>query len=188
MLGAGLGQFIMGPLADRFGRRKVVLTGILIYAVGSLLCILAPSMFFLIIGRLLQSLGSCAAIVIAYAVVRDVFSVEKSAKMYSILASMSMTAPIIAPLLGGALTTWFGSWRASFVFLLLFGVLSFISTFCLLDETLADDKRLSIKPSVIMRNMGLVIQDKSFRVSSFLCVNGIDDIIYFLWCISFSAG
>jgi len=124
----GSSMLIVGALSDRFGRRKVLLTGILLCLIASLGCALARSIEVLLIGRAFQALGSCAGVVIARAMVRDLFDREQTARAMSILAASVTIVPVMAPALGGYLQVWLG-WRASFFVVaigaaLLYGIVS----------------------------------------------------------------
>ncbi|HET8939390.1 MAG TPA: multidrug effflux MFS transporter [Polyangiales bacterium] len=119
MFGMGIGQLIYGPLSDRYGRRKPLVCGIAIYSLSSLGCALAPRIEALIALRFLQALGGAAGPVIARAVVRDLFSGPDIARVLSIMTLVMGAAPILAPLLGGAVLAT-ASWRA--IFFILTGV------------------------------------------------------------------
>lgn len=121
LAGMAIGQFFYGPASDRFGRRPSILTGVVIYTLGSAWCALAPSAEQLIFARFIQALGACAGGVVARAVVRDQFSHIETARMLSLLMLVMGLAPILAPL-GGGLLLNFGSWRLIFGFMTLFGV------------------------------------------------------------------
>jgi Bcr/CflA subfamily drug resistance transporter len=180
MLGVGTAQLFCGPLTDYYGRRRIVLVGLIIYLTGSLICIFSPSITILIIGRLLQSVGSCSAVVIAFAIVRDLYSVRKSARMYSYLNSVTMIAPVLAPMLGGYLNIWTGSWRASFVFLFLFGLASFCSIYYFLQETLPDNNRIKINIMNIFHRYSLIFKNIEFVTNSFYALTAL--VILFSFC------
>ena len=112
-IGLAVGQFLYGPLADRYGRRRPLLTGIVMYASATLLCALAPGIEVLLGGRFIQGLGAAAGPVIARAVVRDIYSGRRAAQVMSFVILVMTMAPLIAPLLGGWLTSALG-WRAAF--------------------------------------------------------------------------
>lgn len=120
LAGLGLGQLVYGPLSDRYGRKPPLLAGLVLFVVASVLCALAPSLATLTALRLLQGLGGCAGIVIARAVVRDCFSGPVLARAFSVVAMVSMLAPMLAPPLGALLLRW-ASWRFLFVVLAAFG-------------------------------------------------------------------
>ncbi|MCF6775185.1 multidrug effflux MFS transporter [Thiotrichales bacterium 19X7-9] len=179
MFGSGIGQLIFGPLVDRFGRRKIVLIGTSIYFIGTLLCFFAPSINLLILARLFQSIGACSLIVVAYAIVRDIYSVEKGATMYSKLGSVTMIAPVTAPLLGGYLMLLFNSWRATFGFLLLFAIVTLIVSYCFISETLKKEQQIKINLSVLIHNYFTVFKNGSFRLYSFITLMCITALFCF---------
>ena len=102
-LGMSLGQLFMGPLSDKFGRKKPLLFGCAIYALASLGCALATSLEGLLFFRFLQALGGCAGMVLTVSMVRDLFAIKDSARVLSYLVLVMGLAPILAPLIGGQL-------------------------------------------------------------------------------------
>ncbi|MGE7991006.1 multidrug effflux MFS transporter [Pseudomonas sp. NPDC089554] len=110
-----LGQLLVGPLADTFGRKPLVLGGLLVFVIGSALCGLAESLPVLLAGRVVQALGVCAVSVLARAIARDLFDGEALAKVLVFTMVIMASAPGFSPLIGGLLDTAFG-WRAAFVF------------------------------------------------------------------------
>lgn len=121
LVGVAGGQLVYGSLSDRFGRRPVLLVGLVVYVVGGLVCALAPAIEALIAGRVLQALGACAGFVIGRAMVRDVYGRERAASALGYLTAAVSVVPAIAPAIGGTLEVWFG-WRASFVLVVAVGV------------------------------------------------------------------
>src|SRR6185437_11133722 len=105
-LGFALGQLVYGPLSDRYGRRRPLLAGLLLYTVASLVCAVTPSVWPLIFGRLLEGLGACAGPVLARAVVRDLYDRDRAARMLSILFLVLSAAPLLAPSIGGQILIW----------------------------------------------------------------------------------
>ncbi|WP_210331084.1 multidrug effflux MFS transporter [Microvirga terrestris] len=134
-LGAmALGQLIIGPLSDSFGRRPVLLTGLLVFVVGSAICLLAQSIDILIFGRIIQATGGCAGITLSRAIVRDLYGRNQVASMIAYVTMGMAVAPMIAPTIGGLLETFFG-WRASFAFLIGFGGIALVFAYWRLKET-----------------------------------------------------
>ncbi len=121
-LSFALGQLIYGPLSDRYGRRKPLIVGLLLYFAADLLCAWAGSIEVLILGRFLQGLGACSGVVSCLAIVRDLYEGRAATRAMAKIASVCALAPILAPMLGGFLETHFG-WRASFFFMAFFGAL-----------------------------------------------------------------
>lgn len=121
-IGLAIGQLVYGPITDRFGRRLPLIAGLMIYALASLGCALAPQIETLIGMRLLQALGGCAGIVICRALVRDHFHGDAMANVLSALVLVMGAAPILAPTIGGKLQLWFG-WQSVFLLLAAFGTL-----------------------------------------------------------------
>lgn len=104
-------QLILGPLSDRTGRRPLVLIGIVVFIVGSLICALASSIGWLLFGRIVQAFGGCAGFVLSRAMVRDLHERERAASMIGVITMVMVLAPMLSPLLGGAIDSAFG-WRA----------------------------------------------------------------------------
>jgi DHA1 family bicyclomycin/chloramphenicol resistance-like MFS transporter len=121
VFGMAIGQLFYGPASDRLGRRPPLLLGIGIYIAASVVCALASNIETLLAARFVQALGGCAGSVVARAIVRDRFSAQETARMLSLMMLIMGVAPILAPLFGGLLVTYF-DWRACFWVLAAFGV------------------------------------------------------------------
>ncbi|PCI86413.1 MAG: multidrug transporter [Hyphomicrobiales bacterium] len=122
LLSLAFAQLIVGPLSDKYGRRPILLLGILIYVIASLASAFAINIETLISARIFQALGGCCGIVITRAIIRDVYSKSKGVVILSYLTAAITLAPMLAPILGAFLDQW-ASWRASFYFVAAFGVL-----------------------------------------------------------------
>jgi len=122
-LGLSIGQLAYGPVADRFGRRIPLLTGVGLFTLASVACAYAPSLEWLIGARFVQALGGCAGMVISRAVVSDKCDAVGSAKVFSQLMLVMGLAPILAPMLGGLLVNLYG-WQSIFIGLTLFSALA----------------------------------------------------------------
>lgn len=134
VIGFGVAQLISGPLSDRFGRRPVLLNGLVIYGLSSLACALSPNLDWLIAARFVQAVGCCTAAVVARALIRDVFTPAEGAKMLTKASSLLALAPLIGPVLGSYLQVGFG-WRAAFVFHTLFCLALGIAAWRYFEET-----------------------------------------------------
>jgi len=133
-LGIASAQLFYGPLADRFGRKPVLLGGIAIFLVGSIACLLATTIETLIVARFFQAIGCCAGPTISRAVVRDVFGREHAARALAYLGAAMGFIPALAPIVGGFLLTTF-DWRAIFVFMLVVAALTLFGLVAFFHET-----------------------------------------------------
>lgn len=143
LLGFGVGQFVMGPLSDRFGRRPVLLGGMAVYCIASLLAIAAPSFETLLLARALQGLGTSATRVIAVSIVRDCYAGRKMASVMSLAMMVFIAVPVIAPSFGQAVML-LAQWRGIFIVLMLYGVAALIWSALRMPETLPLSERKSI--------------------------------------------
>ncbi|THD81129.1 MAG: Bcr/CflA family efflux MFS transporter [Phenylobacterium sp.] len=138
LAGMAVGQFFYGPASDRMGRKPPILMGIAIFVLASLGCALATSAPLLIAGRFIQALGACAGGVVSRAVVRDRFSHVETARMLSLLMLIMGLAPILGPLLGGALLS-FGGWRLNFWFMTSFGLVIGLAAWLRMRESRSEE-------------------------------------------------
>jgi DHA1 family bicyclomycin/chloramphenicol resistance-like MFS transporter/DHA1 family florfenicol/chloramphenicol resistance protein-like MFS transporter len=134
LMSVGVGQLLVGPLTDRFGRRPVLLGGVAIYMVAALIGMTAVSIEMLYFSRILQGLGACASVTVAFAAVRDCYTPTEGAKLYSYLNGSLTLVPSLAPVLGGALTVALG-WRSNFAFMTGFAGLLWLSVYWRFGET-----------------------------------------------------
>lgn len=146
LIGFGAGQFVMGPLSDRFGRRPVLLGGMAVYAVASVLAVAAPSFETLLLARALQGLGTSATRVIATSIVRDCYAGRRMASVMSLAMMIFIAVPVIAPSFGQAVLL-VTQWRGIFVVLMLYGVLALVWSVLRLPETLPETERRSLAPA-----------------------------------------
>ncbi|WP_108649624.1 multidrug effflux MFS transporter [Dongshaea marina] len=130
----GLGQILIGPLADYFGRRKVALAGICLYLLCSASAGWAHSIEMLLLLRTLQGIAACCTSIVCYSVVRDTCSAEQSSKLYSQINGALSVAPALAPMLGGLLASHLG-WQSNFYFLALYAFFILLFVFFKLPET-----------------------------------------------------
>ena len=148
-IGISAGQLLYGPLLDRFGRKKPLYFGLVVYILASASCVFATSIDALIALRFIQALGSCAATVAAVAMVRDLFPVQDSAKVFAMLMLVLGVSPMIAPTLGGYVTSHMG-WHTIFIILTGIGIFNLIASFLWLPEAYKPDTTMSLKPKPIL--------------------------------------
>lgn len=161
LVGIALGQLLVGPLSDTWGRRRPLLIGLTVYIGASLACAFAPTVTLLIGFRVVQGLAGATGVVIARAVVRDLFSGVAVARFFSSLMLVTGLAPICAPLLGGALLR-VTSWRGVFVVLFVMGLLLLLMAVTGLPETLPPRRRAASGLAPTLRTLRVLATDRSF--------------------------
>jgi DHA1 family bicyclomycin/chloramphenicol resistance-like MFS transporter len=129
-----VGMLIHGPLSDRYGRRPVLMVGLVLYILGSLVCVFAPTIEVLLAARVVQAFGSSAGMTLSRAIVRDCFDRDRSASMIGYVTMGMAIAPAISPGIGGMLSEVF-DWRATFAAMCVFGVGTFVFALLSLHET-----------------------------------------------------
>lgn len=164
-IGISAGQLLYGPLLDRFGRKKPLFIGLTVYILASLGCAVSTSIDMLIVMRFVQAIGSCAAAVASVAMVRDLFPVKDSAKVFSLLMLVVGASPMIAPTVGGYVTAAFG-WQTVFLILTGMGVAILTATVLWLPDSFKPDTSLSLKPKPILLNFLSVIREPQFYTYS----------------------
>lgn len=165
-IGVSAGQLLYGPLLDRFGRKRPLHIGLLVYLLASLGCVFATSVEALIGLRFLQALGCCAATVAATAMVRDLFPVEENAKVFSLLLLVVGASPMLAPAVGGYVTAYLG-WHYIFIILTALAVLILAGAFWGLPESSAPDPHYSLLPGPITRSFLAVVREPRFTTYAF---------------------
>src|ERR671912_1491790 len=135
LLGFAAGQFLYGPVSDRVGRRPVLLFGLGLFVLASLACTLAPTVESLVTARFVQALGASGPIVLARAIVRDLYEGPRAGRELSRMGSIMGLVPALAPILGGLLHEAFG-WRSTFAATILFGLALAAAVAAVLPETL----------------------------------------------------
>ncbi len=161
LVGLGVGQLVVGPLSDRYGRRPLLLVGVSVFTVCSLACALAPSVAALVALRFLQALAGSAGIVLSRAIARDLRSGRELARLYALLLAINALAPILAPLLGGQLLR-VTSWRGSFVALALIGAALLVVSVVAVPESLAPADRRPGGLRAAGRSYAVLLRDRTF--------------------------
>lgn len=159
LFSSGVAQLFYGPLADRFGRRPVLLGALAFYAVAAALSVVATGFAFLLATRMLQGVTTAAGRVVGVAVVRDMYAGRRMAEVMSLAMTVFMIAPILAPGLGQLFLTA-GEWRGLFALLAAFGVVMVVWVALRLPETLAPEKRTPLSPASVTRAFGEVVSHR----------------------------
>jgi len=161
LIGFAAGQVIWGPVSDRRGRRPVLLAALVLYAAATLICAAAQSIDTLIAARLVQAIGGSGSIVLARAMVRDLYTGARAGRELSLMGAISGFAPIAAPMIGGVLETGFG-WRASFIVMAVLGAAAIVVVGRLLPETLRKPAAGPISLSFMGRSYAAVLRQGDF--------------------------
>jgi MFS transporter, DHA1 family, multidrug resistance protein len=170
MAGFGVGQIIFGPLCDRLGRRPALLVGCAVFTVAAFGCATAPSMNALVFWRFLQGIGAAAGPVISFAIVRDLFVGLGARKRFAYVGVVATVAPIVAPTLGGLISSWAG-WRAVFYFLVGGGILLGIVILLCLEESIVRRDREALLIRNLARNYWRVLSHRACR--TYVIIGGL---------------
>lgn len=175
MLAIALGTLYYGPLSDKYGRKPVMLIGLCITFAGSLACLFADSIEFLILGRFVQAFGGAVGLVLARAMVRDVYDANDAARVIATLVMVMVVIPMLSPAVGGELMARFG-WQSVFSVVAGFSVVLFALMLYLLPETLKESVPIE-GVSAMLSTYGLLLQSVSFR-SYALCVAFVSVVFF----------
>lgn len=157
-----VGQLVVGPISDRFGRRWPVLIGFAVYFAGSVWCALANDLPMLLAGRVVQAAGACATSVLSRAIARDLFEGEKLARALTFVMIAMAAAPGFSPLVGGALDHYFG-WRSAFLFVAVFAAVTALAYAMVFSET-HRTTRTALDPLAIAMSYLSLSVDRRFLV------------------------
>jgi DHA1 family bicyclomycin/chloramphenicol resistance-like MFS transporter len=157
----GTMQLVIGPLSDRLGRYPVTIAGIALYAAASVACAVAPSIETLIAARLFQAIGCCTVVVVARAIIRDVFDPLAGAKVMAQASTLLAIGPLFGPILGSFLEVRFG-FRAIFAVLAAFSGALLVATLARLPETNPHPDATATRPRALVRNYALVLRSPHF--------------------------
>lgn len=180
-IGVSAGQLLYGPLLDRFGRKRPLHIGLVVYLLASLGCIFVTSVDALIALRFLQALGCCACTVAATAMVRDLFPVEENAKVFSMLLLVVGVSPMLAQAVGGYVTEFLG-WHYIFIILTALAAIILAGAYWGLPESYPPDPSYSLKPGPITRSFLFVIKEPRFTTYA------VGGAIVFAGLLSYVAG
>ena len=175
--GFALAQLVCGPLSDGFGRKPVAMAFMAIYLVASALALFAPTIEFLIAARFLQGVGAAVGVAISRAVVRDLFTNERSARIMNLIGMILGIGPAFAPTLGGVTMELFG-WHAIFALMLVFGIAIVVVIHFALVETVARDMS-RVRPGAVVRSYSQLLRSGYF-MSSGLALGGAIGAFYTL--------
>ncbi|AIR06767.1 MULTISPECIES: Bcr/CflA family multidrug efflux MFS transporter [Cedecea] len=169
ILGFAIGQIFYGPMADSLGRKPVVLGGTLIFALAAIACALSQTIEQLIWMRFLHGLAAAAASVVINALMRDIYPKEEFSRMMSFVMLITTIAPLVAPMVGGAVLVWF-SWHVIFWILAAAALLASAMIFFFIHETLAPEMRQKFNLRTTVGNFATLFRHK--RVLSYMLASG----------------
>lgn len=156
-----LGQLFVGPLSDRFGRKRLVVGGLVVFVAGSAVCAFANSLPQFVVGRIVQALGVCATSVLSRAIARDLYEGEALTRALSLIMVAMAAAPGFSPLLGGALSSLLG-WRSTFGMVAALAVLLGVRYLTRLGETHRADQRAPFSTVAIVKTYAGLLTDRRF--------------------------
>lgn len=166
LAGLAIAQLVYGPLSDMFGRRPVLLVGLGLFLIGSVVCLFAPTIEVLVLGRVIQALGGGAGLVLGRAIVRDLFDREQTASKLAYVNMGMVIAPMLSPAIGGYLYVWF-DWRALFVFVLIVGGLVTLGALRVLHETRQPQPGETFSFAGSFASFSYLLKRRSFRGYAF---------------------
>jgi DHA1 family bicyclomycin/chloramphenicol resistance-like MFS transporter len=165
-IGISAGQLLYGPLLDRYGRKKPLFIGLLVYILASLGCVFVKDIDTFIGLRFIQAVGSCAATVASVSMVRDLFPVRDIPKVFSLLMLVVGLSPMLAPTVGGYVTQAYG-WHMVFLILMFLGIIILCAAQFGLPNSYAPDNSISLKPKPILLNFEIVLKEPQFYTYAF---------------------
>ncbi|MCU6670286.1 Bcr/CflA family multidrug efflux MFS transporter [Enterobacteriaceae bacterium H4N4] len=169
ILGFAVGQLLYGPMADSIGRKPVILGGTLVFAGAAMACALSQTIDQLIVMRFFHGLAAAAASVVINALMRDIYPKEEFSRMMSFVMLVTTVAPLVAPMVGGAVLVWF-SWHAIFWILALAALLASAMIFFFIKETLPVERRQKFHIRTTLGNFASLFRHK--RVLSYMLASG----------------
>lgn len=165
-IGLAIGQMLYGPLLDRFGRKRPLYVGLIIFIITSIGCMQSQTIEALVVFRFIQALGGCVAWVGAMTMVRDFFPVKESAKIFSLLVLILGVSPLLAPTVGGFIAVSFG-WQAIFIVLAVIVFLILLVAFFFLPEGQQPDYAVSLRAKPMLATFYSVLREPQFFTYTF---------------------
>lgn len=153
LLAFGLAQFLFGPLSDAWGRKPVIFIGVVIYIIGSIVCVQAGDFADMLLGRALQGVGAAAPRITTLALVRDVYKGDAMARVMSLVLVVFITVPVLAPFIGQGVLL-IAEWRMIFVVLIAIGLIAALWFIIRQPETLPVDRRRPLSVSHLIWALG----------------------------------
>lgn len=161
LFGLAVGQLFLGFLTDRYGRKKIVIIGMLVYLIASLSCAFSINYYQLVFSRLIQSLGACSGLVIGRAIVGDLYSPKEASRVFSTIFPFVGMSPAISPVIGGFLGHYFG-WQMNFYFVALFAFTIIALVHYTLPETMSPKKIQLLKFMLVFHTYIAILFNKKF--------------------------
>lgn len=180
----GVAQLVYGPVADWVGRKWPIYAGLAIFIAGSLACAFAPSIGWLVAGRFVQALGAATVMVVPRAVIRDLYTGSEATRMMALIMLVISVSPMLAPLAGSGLIA-LGGWRLIFQILAAAAILSILLTAFQLPETLPPERRVPVRPRVLLAGMRQLLADPKFVGLTLIGGFGMASFFVFLSSASF---
>jgi len=184
LFGFAAGQIFYGPLSDRYGRKPLLAVGLVIYALASLACALAPTIEILILARFLQALGASGPIVLARSMVRDVYEGNRAGRELARIGSLMGLVPAVAPTIGGFLQAMF-DWHASFVGTAIFGAAALAAVQFRLGETLTTRRTDPLSVGAILRSFNGLLGHAAYRAYVIIVCGTFGGLFAFISASSF---
>jgi len=164
LTGFAIFHLVCGPLADRFGRKPILIGGTLLFVAASVGCSLSTTVEEMLVFRFIQGIGACVGPTLARAVARDVYGPMRAARALSLIAMLMALAPAVAPTMGSILLVWL-PWPIVFIFLALYGLAMIVLINVFLGESLP--QRQSLHPVAIARNFAQLVRNPVFLIATF---------------------
>jgi DHA1 family bicyclomycin/chloramphenicol resistance-like MFS transporter len=166
-IGISLGQLFYGPFIDRYGRKKPLVGGLILFIIAALGCSIAPSIQWLVGMRFFLAVGGCVGMVAGRAVIRDLFPIDRMAQVLSLMMMLGGVAPIIAPVMGGMVVATFG-WRFLFYLLTVIAVVILTVILRYLPESKGPDASVSLHPSRVAKEYFKVFKEPAFLIHALI--------------------